>query len=163
MSRPTSAAASTIVTAARPALLMAGVLLLALNLRPAAVSVGPVLTEVRAGLDLSTVAAGVLTSLPVLVFAVFGALAPAAAARLGLHRTILASLLVVSTGLIARSLLGDEVPFLVVTLLALAGMASLIRRHYPDRIAGPENVNCQPIRSGVDAPIVPPHARSRSA
>ena len=52
--------------------------LLALNLRPAAVSVGPVLGEVRDGLGMSRPAAGLLTSLPVLAFAVFGALAPAA-------------------------------------------------------------------------------------
>ncbi|WP_238694439.1 hypothetical protein [Nocardioides daphniae] len=34
-------------------LVLLGLVLLALNLRPAAVSVGPVLAEVRAGLDLS--------------------------------------------------------------------------------------------------------------
>ena len=54
-------------------------LLLSLNLRTAAVSVGPVLDEVRAGLGMSAASAGLLTSLPVLAFAVFGALAPAAA------------------------------------------------------------------------------------
>ena len=47
---------------------------------------GPVLAEVRAGLGMSSVTAGLLTSLPVLAFAVFGALAPWLAATVGVHR-----------------------------------------------------------------------------
>ena len=74
-------------------LLLGGLLLLSLNLRPAAVSVGPVLDELRDGLDMGPASAGLLTSLPVLAFAVFGALAPAAAARLGPHRVTFLALL----------------------------------------------------------------------
>ena len=70
-------------------LVLIGILLLSLNLRPAAVSVGPVLDEVRGGLDMGAASAGVLTSLPVFAFAVFGALAPWAAQRLGPHRVTL--------------------------------------------------------------------------
>ncbi len=70
-------------------LLLAGLLLLAVNLRPAAVSVGPVLAEVREGLAMSTLTAGLLTSLPVLAFAGFGALAPQLARRIGVHRVTL--------------------------------------------------------------------------
>ena len=44
------------------ALLLGGVLLLSLNLRPAAVSVGPVLDELRDGLDMGPASAGLLTS-----------------------------------------------------------------------------------------------------
>ena len=46
-----------------------GILLLAFNLRPAAVSVGPVLAEVKQGLGMGNVAIGMLTSLPVVAFA----------------------------------------------------------------------------------------------
>ena len=56
-----------------------GLVLLSVNLRPAAVSVGPVLEEVRAGLAMSSPEAALLTSLPVLAFAVVGAMAPLAA------------------------------------------------------------------------------------
>ena len=62
-------------------MVLVAILLLSVNLRPAAVSVGPVLDELRDGLDMGAGAAGLLTSLPVLAFAVFGALAPAAARR----------------------------------------------------------------------------------
>ena len=60
--------------------MLVGILLLSFNLRPAAVSIGPVLAEVRAAFGMSPATAGLLTSLPVLAFAIFGALAPAAAA-----------------------------------------------------------------------------------
>ena len=57
-------------------LVLVGIVVLAFNLRPAAVSVGPVLGELTAELGMSPTTAGVLTTLPVLAFAVFGALAP---------------------------------------------------------------------------------------
>jgi len=120
---------------------LVGLVLLSLNLRPAAVSVGPVLTEVRDGLGMSVAAAGLLTSLPVIAFAVFGALAPAAAGRIGPHRVTLLALVAAAAGLLGRSLV-DHVPaFLALSLVALGGLAmanvlipSLVKRHYPDRV-----------------------------
>ncbi|MFC6345525.1 MFS transporter, partial [Nocardioides hankookensis] len=53
-------------------LILVGIVLLSLNLRPAAVSVGPVLDEIRDAFSMSGPAAGLLTSLPVIGFAVFG-------------------------------------------------------------------------------------------
>ncbi|WP_240641040.1 MFS transporter [Nocardioides ferulae] len=123
------------------ALLIAGLLLLSLNLRPAAVSVGPVLAEVRAGLGMSAASAGLLTSLPVLAFACFGALAPLAARVVGVHRVTLLALLAVVGGLLGRVLVGGAPAFLALSMLALAGMAvanvllpSLVKLHFPDRV-----------------------------
>ncbi len=114
---------------------------LAFNLRPAAVSVGPVLADVRAGLGMSATAAGVLTALPVVAFALFGALAPWLAARVGPHRLTAFALLGVGAGLLARSRVDDVASFLVLSLLALAGMAtanvvlpSLVKQHFPHRV-----------------------------
>ena len=122
-------------------LVLTGILLLSLNLRPAAVSVGPVLDELRDGLDMGPAAAGLLTSLPVLAFAIFGALAPAAAARLGPHRVTLLALLGVVVGLAGRAVVEQETAFLALSLVAVAGMAmanvlipSLVRLHFPTRI-----------------------------
>ena len=121
-------------------LLLAGLLLLAVNLRPAAVSVGPVLAEVREGLAMSTLTAGLLTSLPVLAFAAFGALAPQLARRIGVHRVTLAALLMVAGGLAARAVAPGPWTFLFLSMVALAGMAvanvlrpSLVKLHFPDR------------------------------
>jgi MFS transporter, CP family, cyanate transporter len=125
----------------RTALVVLGLVLLSFNLRPAAVSVGPVLEEVRKGLALSGPEAGLLTSLPVLAFAVFGALAPTFARTVGVHRAAAVSLLAVVFGLAGRASVHDDVSFLALSALALGGMAtanvlipSLVKLHFPDRI-----------------------------
>ncbi|MDN4172713.1 MFS transporter [Nocardioides sp. SOB77] len=122
-------------------LLLAGVLLLSLNLRPAAVSVGPVLDEVRDAFGMSGATAGLLTSLPVLAFAFFGALAPSVGRAVGLHRVTLLALVAVGGGLLGRAVTGSEPVFLLLSLVAVAGMAmanvllpSLVKLHFPDRI-----------------------------
>ena len=115
--------------------------MLAFNLRPAAVSVGPVLAEVTAGLNMSHTLAGVLTSLPVVAFAGFGAVAPSLARLAGVHRVTLISLVTVAIGLGLRALVNGPLAFLALSMLALAGMAaanvllpSLVKLHFPDRI-----------------------------
>ena len=123
------------------ALLLAGIVVLAFNLRPAAVSVGPVLDEIRRSLHMSGATAGLLTTLPVLAFASFGALAPELARRIGVHRVTLVSLVAVVVGLGVRSRTDLTWLFLLMSLVALAGMAtanvllpSLVRLHFPDRV-----------------------------
>ncbi len=123
------------------AAILVGLVLLSFNLRPTAVSVGPVLAEVRSGLDMSAASTGLLTSLPVLAFAGFGAAAPALAAKVGVHRVTLVSLLAVVAGLGARVTASSELGFLAFSMVALAGMAmanvllpSLVKLHFPDRI-----------------------------
>lgn len=122
-------------------LVLVSIVLLAFNLRPAAVSIGPLLTEIRDALGMSSTTAGVLTALPVVAFAGFGALAPRVAHRLGPHRLVLLSLLAVAVGIAVRSRVGDSALFLLLSLLALAGMASanvllpsLVRRHFPRNV-----------------------------
>jgi len=122
-------------------LVLAGILLLSFNLRPAAVSVGPVLEEVRDGLGMSGPEAGLLTALPVLAFAIFGALAPSFARAVGVHRAAAVSLVAVVAGLGGRAAAGHDVTFLLLSAVALAGMAtanvllpSLVKLHFPDRI-----------------------------
>ncbi|MGN0064275.1 MAG: CynX/NimT family MFS transporter [Nocardioides sp.] len=122
-------------------LVLAGIVLLAFNLRPAAVSVGPVLEEVTEGLSMSHSVAGLLTSLPVLAFAAFGAASPWAARRFGVHRVTAFSLAAVVVGLAARAAVGTTWAFLVLSMVALAGMAaanvllpSLVKLHFPTRV-----------------------------
>lgn len=122
-------------------LVLVGLVLLAVNLRPAAVSVGPVLAEVRAGLGMSAAGAGLLTSLPVIAFAVFGALAPTLARAIGVHRVTLGALLCVVAGLAGRAAVHNELLFLALSMLGLGGMAmanvllpSLVKLHFPRRI-----------------------------
>jgi CP family cyanate transporter-like MFS transporter len=123
------------------ALVVVGIVVLAFNLRPAAVSVGPVLAEITDELAMGPIAAGLLTSLPVLAFAAFGAVAPAAARRFGTHRLTVLCLLGVVLGLMARAVTSSSSVFLASSVVGLAGMAmanvllpSLIKLHFPDRV-----------------------------
>ena len=116
-------------------------MLVSLNLRPAAVSVGPVLDEVSTALGLGGAGAGLLTTLPVLAFSTVGAVSPALAARFGPHRVTLVALGLLVAGLTGRVLTDSAAVFLGLSFLALAGMAtsnvllpSLVKRHFPDRI-----------------------------
>ena len=133
------------MTAGRPGfrtcLVLAALLLLAFNLRPVAVSVGPALSQIQADLGLGPTLAGVLTALPSLCFAVVGAIAPWLAHRLGAHRTIGLAYLLLISGQLARAWVAGPWLFLTCSTLALAGMAmanvllpSLVRLHFPNRI-----------------------------
>lgn len=120
---------------------LVALLALAFNLRPVAVSVSPVLVEITADLHLDGFTAGVLTSLPTLCFAVFGALAPAIGRRLGDRRAIAFALVALVAGQVGRILVNSAAAFLALSTLALAGMAlgnvllpSLVRQHYPHRV-----------------------------
>lgn len=122
-------------------LIVLGLVVLAFNLRPAAVSVGPVLDEIRTGLGMGPLAAGVLTTLPVLCFAGFGYVAPWVGRTFGVHRVILMALLVTFAGLALRAAAQSPATFMVATLPALAGMAianvlipSLVKLHFPSHL-----------------------------
>ncbi len=121
--------------------MVAGILLLAFNLRPAVISVAPVLEELVQGLGMGVVATSLLTALPVVAFAVFGTLAPAAARHTGVHRLTLLALLAVVVGLLGRSAVSSVPLFLLLSMLSLAGMAvgnvllpSLVKLHFPRKI-----------------------------
>ena len=76
------------VVRARPRhlLVLVGVALLALNLRPGIIVISAVLPGLQHDLDMSSATAGVLGAAPPLAFGVFGALAPRAAKAVGLER-----------------------------------------------------------------------------
>ncbi|MCE1177933.1 MAG: MFS transporter [Micrococcales bacterium] len=106
-----------------PALALLGVALIALNLRPGASSVGPLLQEIRGGLGMSGTVAGVITALPGLCFGLIGAVAVRLARRVGMSAGIALGTLAVVVGLLARSLVDSAGAFIGLTALALAGMA----------------------------------------
>lgn len=83
--------------------LIAGILVLAVNLRAPFTGLAPVLAFIQKDFNLSTAAVGALSSLPLLAFAVFSPLSSAIAGRLGLERTIVSSLVLVALGIALRS------------------------------------------------------------
>ncbi|WP_138733311.1 CynX/NimT family MFS transporter [Modestobacter excelsi] len=127
-------------TAPRSGLLLAGILLIAVNLRAAITSVGPVIEDIRTDLDIGGATASVLVSLPLVAFAVVSPLAPALARRIGIERALGAALAVLAAATVVRSL--PSIPALWVGT-AFLGIAiavinvllpSLVKREYPDRI-----------------------------
>lgn len=123
------------------ALVLAALLALAFNLRPAAVSVGPALGMIRGDLRMSDTVAGVLTAVPDLCFAVFGAVAPALARRFGAARVVFVGTVLMVLGQSLRAFTHSTAWFLALSVLALAGMAtanvllpSLVKAWFPERI-----------------------------
>lgn len=99
--------------------LLAAVLLVAANLRPAFTSLGPVLPDIRDDLGLSGAAASLLTALPILCL---GALAPLAlplSRRFGVERALAIALVALGAGLLLRVLGGWEA--LVLGTVAVGG------------------------------------------
>ncbi|CAG8865875.1 putative transporter YycB [Pseudomonas fluorescens] len=90
----------------QPWLLLLGLVLVALNLRPALSSMAPLLGQVSTNLGLSAAQAGLLTTLPVLCLGLFAPLAPILARRFGSERVILGILLTLAAGILVRSTLG---------------------------------------------------------
>ncbi|NYH54630.1 CP family cyanate transporter-like MFS transporter [Nocardiopsis arvandica] len=122
-------------------LIAAGIALAALNLRTAITSVGPVLDEVTSGLGMTAVGAGVLTTLPVLCFALFGGLTPLLARRLGEHHLLVGALTALTAGLAARAVAPEPWVFLALSAVALSGGAvgnvilpALVKQHFPERV-----------------------------
>ncbi|MCI0996173.1 CynX/NimT family MFS transporter [Pseudomonas corrugata] len=91
----------------RPWLLLLGLILVALNLRPALSSLAPLLSEVSKNLGLSAAQAGLLTTLPVLCLGLFAPLAPVLARRFGSERVVLGILLTLAGGIVLRSSFGQ--------------------------------------------------------
>ncbi|WP_267241441.1 CynX/NimT family MFS transporter [Streptomyces sp. PR69] len=122
-------------------LVMAGIVLAALNLRPAITSLGALLEEVRVGLHMSGSVAGLLTSVPTLCFAVFGIAAPRLARRFGPGAVVCAGMAAIATGLAVRPFADATPAFLAASALALMGIAVsnvlmpvIVKRYFPDRI-----------------------------
>jgi CP family cyanate transporter-like MFS transporter len=104
-------------------LLVAAIVLVSINLRPGASSPGPVLEEVSNGLGMSAGVAGAMTGLPGLCFGVVGALAVGFARRVGMTAGIAIGLTAAAAGLLLRVTTDSVSVFLLLSLVALAGMA----------------------------------------
>lgn len=104
-------------------LLIAGIVLIAFNLRPAITSLGPLVGMIQEDLGLAHWSAGLLMSLPLIVFALMSPLVPKIAARLTNERTLLIGLTFLFIGVSIRSI---PTPFLLFTGTLLAGLGIAI-------------------------------------
>ena len=82
--------------------MLIGLGLVALNLRPAVTSVGPLLQEIVQSLGFDRAEAGILTTLPVLCFGLIAPVAPALGRRFGAENMIFAALVAVAVACAMR-------------------------------------------------------------
>ncbi|MFF3514554.1 CynX/NimT family MFS transporter [Streptomyces sp. NPDC002573] len=154
--RPGGGAAGTHAWTTR--VLVVGIVLTALNLRPAITSFGALLEEVRDGLGMSGSVAGLLTSVPPLCFAVFGVMAPRLARRLGPGAVVCAGMVAITVGLVIRPYTGSTAGFLAASALALMGIAVsnvlmpvIVKRWFPDRVGSMTGLYSMALALGTSA------------
>jgi MFS transporter, CP family, cyanate transporter len=120
-----------------PPIIAAGVMLVAINLRPAAASLGPLVHRIEADTGLSSGWTGALTTLPVLCFGLLAPLAPVLARRLGVPASISVAMIALLAGLVVRLVPGVGFLFLGTAVagsaIAIGNvlMPVLVRRDFP--------------------------------
>ncbi|MFC4023539.1 CynX/NimT family MFS transporter [Oceanobacillus longus] len=85
-------------------LLTTGIIIIAFNLRPAITSIGPIIGIIRDDIGLSNWSAGLLTSLPLIAFAIMSPIAPRLANRVTNERSMLIGLILLFIGISVRSI-----------------------------------------------------------
>lgn len=122
-------------------LAIAGLLLIALNLRTAVSSLSPIVSYIDVDVELSTIVQASLGMMAPLGFAVAGLIAPAVTRRVGLEASLLTLLAVIVLGSSIRALSTDWLQLLLGTALALIGMGMgnvllpvVVRKYFPNQI-----------------------------
>lgn len=119
-------------------LLIAGILLVAVNLRPALASVGPLVGDIRLSTGLTNSMVGLLTTLPLVAFGIISMLTPLFTRRFGMGGTLLGAMALLTFGAAIRAI--DWLPALF-TGTVLIGIAiafgnvllpSLAKRKFAD-------------------------------
>ncbi|MBB5959833.1 CP family cyanate transporter-like MFS transporter [Saccharothrix tamanrassetensis] len=125
---------------ARGLAVLAGVVLIAANLRVAVTSLGAVLDQVRDDLGMSTVTVSTAATLPVLCFGVVAAATPWVVRRVGAPAGLGIAIAALLVGLLVR-VSGGEGTLLVGTFLACAGIATanvlvpvVVKAEFPHRV-----------------------------
>src|SRR5690606_13266350 len=121
----------------KTALLLVGILIIALNLRPALASVGPLIDDIREATGLRNFLLGLLTTLPLLAFGVVSMFAPVFTKRFGMGRVLLTALLLLTAGILIRTLSWLPAMYIGTVLLGIAIafgnvlMPSLTKQYFP--------------------------------
>ncbi|EIQ4441008.1 CynX/NimT family MFS transporter [Salmonella enterica] len=123
------------------ALLIAGILMIATTLRVTFTGAAPLLETIRTDYGLSTAQTGLLTTLPLLAFALVSPLAAGIARRFGMERSLFAAMLLICAGIALRSLPSAALLFAGTTIIG-CGIAlgnvllpGLIKRDFSQHVA----------------------------
>jgi CP family cyanate transporter-like MFS transporter len=119
-----------------------GIVLVALTLRQAVAAVSPILGDIRVDIPISTIGVGLLGTVPPILLAASGFIAPRVARGIGLDAGIALALLLMTVGHLVRAFAPDFAVLLVGSVVALAGtgignvlLPPIVKRYFPDRVA----------------------------
>ncbi|MNO17828.1 putative transporter YycB [compost metagenome] len=121
-------------------LLVTAVLLTAAALRSPITGVGAIIGEIEAATGLSHTLSGMLTTLPLIAFAVFALAAPGLSAKFGIERTLFFSMILMTGGILVRSLPSVTALFAGTALIGIAIaignvlLPGLIKRDFPQQV-----------------------------
>jgi CP family cyanate transporter-like MFS transporter len=129
------------IWAGRTAALL-GIALVALTLRQAVAAISPIVGDIRVDIPISTIGVGLLGTLPPILFAASGFVAPRVARGIGLDGGIVLALVLMIAGHLVRALAPGFAVLLGGSIVAFAGtgignvlLPSIVRRYFPDRVA----------------------------
>lgn len=122
-------------------LLIISILLLSINLRAPFTSLAPLISQIMDTLQISAVSMGIITSTPLIMFALASPLCPKLGSKLGLEKSICFALVLIALGVISRSF-GNFYWLFTGTALIGLGIAignvlapAIIKASFPGRIA----------------------------
>jgi len=146
-------------------ILIVGIVFIAANLRAPLTSVGPIVGLIKNDMNISNTLAGMITTLPLLAFALFSPIVPKLGQKFGVERIIFGSIVFLTVGIAIRSLSGVAALYIGTAILGLAIsvgnvlLPGLIKREFPERIGlmtGVYSISMNlfgAIASGVSVPI----------
>ncbi|MDI4643619.1 CynX/NimT family MFS transporter [Cohnella hashimotonis] len=145
--------------------LILGIIVIAANLRAPLTSVGPLASLIKDEVHLSNTLAGLITTVPLLAFALLSPLVPKLGRRYGFERMILIALIFLTVGIVVRSFSGAAGLYMGTAILGFAIavcnvlLPSLIKRDFPGKIGSMTGVYaiamnlCGAIASGISVPL----------
>ena len=120
-------------------LLLVGILFVAINLRPALSGIGPLIDFIRQDIGISETLLGLLTTIPLIAFGIVSTITPLFTKRFGIGNTLTGALILLTVGIIIRSLGGIFALYFGTILLGIAIafgnvlIPALIKRNFPHK------------------------------
>ena len=154
------------VSRASTGLLLAAVLVIAVNMRAIITGVGPLLSQIGEEFGLAAAALGLLAAIPLMTWAVVSPFAHALTTRFGTFPVVLIALVLLAAGTVWRSLPGSAWglwagTFVIGVAIAIANvlLPAIIKRGFPSRVPRTMALysavlgGCGALASGLVVPI----------
>lgn len=149
----------------KQSLLILGILLVAVNLRPSITGIGPLIGTIAQHTGLTPAVSGILTTLPLIAFGLISPLSPRLVRRFGLETALFLGLLCLTLGTLIRAT-GSIAALLFGMFLVGSGVAlgnvllpSLVKRDFPRHIGLMTGLystmmsSCAALASGISVPM----------